>query len=87
MEEFKWELSKLIRNDHVKDLTDDKLTYFKRGFETAHRTPQIYGMHKLHNKFTDYVPFRPVNSQVDLLSAVASKFVDDYYLKKILQVT
>ena len=55
----------------------------KRRFETVHRTPQLYGMHKVRKNFTDYVPFRPVNSQFDSLSAMTSKFVD-YYLKNSL---
>ena len=80
MDDFESELSDLLRDEFVDCLSDDGKTYFKRGFETAHRIPQLYGMPKVYKDYTTSVPLRPVNSQVGLLSAMVSKYID-YYLK------
>ena len=81
-EEFDFELTEILQFEHVNDLTDHERTFFERGYQCMNRIPQLYGTPKIHKNYTSQVPFRPVNSQVGSLSALASTFVD-YYLKKL----
>ena len=82
-EEFEFNLTEIIKFEYINELSYQEKIFFERGFQCMNRIPQLYGTPKEHKDWSIQVPFRPVNSQVGSLSALASKYVD-YYMKKIL---
>ena len=65
-------------------LLDALLDSQNRPLSKHHYISQFYGTAKVHKEFSNgFISFRPVNSQCDNLSAIASKYVD-YYLQLLI---
>ena len=68
------ETNKLLQ-EYKEYISEDEKRYFSRGFAKCKRTPQFYGMPKVHkNKLP--MPFRPVVSQCGSVFSVLSTFID-----------
>ena len=82
LEKLKEEINR-VYDEHKTNLPSKEKLFFKRALNTQeYRTPQFYGMPKVHkNEFP--VPLRPVISQCGSLSAQFSTYVD-YILQKLV---
>ena len=77
LEKIKDNLIKILRKFNT-NLNKDEKNYFRRILIEEHRTPQFYGMPKVHKAKNERqtTPYRPVVSQCGSLSAAISTFID-----------